>query len=781
MGREQQELAILVTAKNMAGRVLAGAKGQVRSLERAAAQGARNAGRNIERAAMVGVIAAASLGAAAVNVAVEWESAFAGVEKTVEATATTTLPMLEDGLRGMSRELPIANTELAAIAETAGALGIRADDILAFTKTVALIGITTDVSTDQAAVALGQLQNVLGLTADDFDNFASSLVDLGNKGASTESQILEIARRSGGAANLFGIAKDQTLGWAAAAANLGMNQELAGTALQKVFLTALPAYTTGSRQLQAITGLTGKQLKKAYQTDAGGALEFLFKRLGELPKEARLAAAQDIFGKTSGVTRLVLGLADSYEKNLVPALGTSTEAWEQNVAMQREAEKRFATTESALIVFKNNIRDAGITIGSALLPQLAELAREGSAWLRDHPEEIEAAAKALGDGFRDAVSWAKSLDWGQIADTLKAGAGFAKTLVDTFLNLPPGLQQLLAGGYVANKFTGGAVTDVVGTLLKLGVRSMFVNAGVVNVNGAVGPGGVAGAGAGKGRFGMLGGLSGMLGLAVGGGLLMGSNAGAAGGGLDYGGFGGNAAGGALAGLMFGPLGVLGGALAGIVKSVAEVESSITAAEAGKAHAGMNAGGGLAGASTSELNMKLAAIDTGLRDIRGLPFGELLHGEAIAELELMRTEVVAALEANGDNADAIIQANRELQGRIAAGEKLKAPKGRPPDARDSERNTAAVEDVRAAVEDAYTAAERTKAAVDTRGRETAVALAQARTGIVGAINALDLSVVVHNTANFAVSVKPGTTRYQSARTTNKYTGGPGGPVSAEDLL
>ena len=51
-------------------------------------------------------------------------------------------------------------------------------------------------------MALGQMKNVIGLTGDEFDNFAASLVDLGNKGNSTEAQyplhrlLLGAARRS---------------------------------------------------------------------------------------------------------------------------------------------------------------------------------------------------------------------------------------------------------------------------------------------------------------------------------------------------------------------------------------------------------------------------------------------------------------------------------------------------------------------------------------------------------------------------------------------------------
>src|SRR5690606_12484296 len=168
-----------------------------------------------------------------VDASIAWESALAGVAKTVDGTDAE-IAALGDAIRGMSQDIPVAATELAAIAEQAGALGIAKEDIIAFTEVAATIGVTTDVSSEQAATALGQLSNVLGLTADEYERFASTLVDLGNKGASTESQILSIASRAGAAGELIGLATDETLAWAAAVANPGIGVEAGGSRIQRV-------------------------------------------------------------------------------------------------------------------------------------------------------------------------------------------------------------------------------------------------------------------------------------------------------------------------------------------------------------------------------------------------------------------------------------------------------------------------------------------------------------------------------------------------------------------
>lgn len=503
--RIQRELAFLLTGRDVsASRAMDNLNRKISGTQRHAGKAFSNIGRNMERGILIGAGAAAGAIGYSITKAIDWESAFAGVRKTVEGTPAQ-LEEIAEGLRAMSREMPVTAVELAAIAENAGALGIARDDILEFTRTVAMIGATTDVSTDQASTALGQLQNVLGLTGDEFDNFAAALVDLGNKGASTEAQILEIARRSGGAAALLEMGKDETLAWASAAANLGMNQEVAGTSLQRFYQQTLTAVTDGKGALDKLSetaGMSAAAFKKAFGKDASGALSKFVKGLGKLPKEERLKVVQSVFGKGTGLTRLIIGLADSFDRNLNPSLDTSAEAWERSEAAQAEYEKRVATTQSQLAIFKNNIDDAAVTIGANLLPTLVELSQEGVAWIEDHQPEIQQFGKDLAKGVREAVDYLKSLDWDAIGDALRAGVDAAKALVDAFNGLPPEVKQLLVGGFVANKLTGGVGTDIAGGVASglfkgLALKTLGVQAGIVNVNGPVGGGGAGGTAGGK--------------------------------------------------------------------------------------------------------------------------------------------------------------------------------------------------------------------------------------------------------------------------------------------
>lgn len=154
---------------------------------------AQGFGASIQRAIIPGALAvgAALAGAAteAVKAAIEWESAFAGVLKTVDGTPEE-LAEVEAGLRALATSdvtgsLENAHVTLAAVAEAAGQLGVATGDIVSFTETMAMLGMTTNITATDAAFMIAQIQALTGMKPEDVDNFGSAIVALGNNFATT--------------------------------------------------------------------------------------------------------------------------------------------------------------------------------------------------------------------------------------------------------------------------------------------------------------------------------------------------------------------------------------------------------------------------------------------------------------------------------------------------------------------------------------------------------------------------------------------------------------------
>ena len=102
--------------------------------------------------AIAAVAAIAGIGIASIKTAISFESAFAGVRKTVDATEAE-FAALKKGIRGMALELPTGRNAIAAVSEAAGQLGIQTENILDFTRTMIDLGETTNLSATEAASA----------------------------------------------------------------------------------------------------------------------------------------------------------------------------------------------------------------------------------------------------------------------------------------------------------------------------------------------------------------------------------------------------------------------------------------------------------------------------------------------------------------------------------------------------------------------------------------------------------------------------------------------------
>nr|WP_245347166.1 phage tail tape measure protein [Cohnella lubricantis] len=315
----------------------------------------------------------AATGVLASKAAIDFESAFAGVRKTVNATDAE-LDKMSQGIRDMSKDIPVAATEIAGVAEAAGQLGIKTDAIMGFTRTMVDLGVATNLSGEQAATTLARLANITQMSQSDFDRLGSTIVALGNSLATTEAEISDMALRLAGAGNQIGLTEAQILSIAGTLSSVGIEAEAGGTAFSTIMINMAQAAATGGEQLEnfaAVAGMTSSQFKQAFQQDAAGALVTFIEGLGKLSAagENTFAALEELGMSDIRVRDALLrasGAGDLFRQSL--ELGTK--AWQDNNALTKEAEQRYATTASQLQIAKNKMNDTAITAGDALAPAI---------------------------------------------------------------------------------------------------------------------------------------------------------------------------------------------------------------------------------------------------------------------------------------------------------------------------------------------------------------------------------------------------------------------------
>jgi TP901 family phage tail tape measure protein len=487
------------------------------------------------RVAEVATAAVVGLGVEAAKTSMDFEDAFATVEKTVEGTPQA-LDAIDQGLRKLSTSIPVTFQELTSIASEAGALGVATKDIESFTEAVARTSAAT-VGLDpfMASEAFGKLSTIFSLHGDqidkvtgqvvsDYDRLGSALVALGNAGASSEAEIIDVSKYFAGAGQAAGLSAAQVLAWGSALTSLGMEPEAGGGALQRVFqrLTTNigtmtdPAAAAKVKKWAETAGMGVKDFVKLFRDDASGAVIKFLGGLKELDNFQGAAALKDAGIINQRDIRAILTLSQHIPV-LTDQLDISTKAWDENTALMEVSEKRFDTLKAHVTELTNDLKVGAAAVGDGMNPALDNLTKKAKAFLDLHMGDLENLGKNIGQAIDD-------IDWAQVNRGLSTAVDLAQALFGFIKMIPPeilggvaafdALNRVSGGllGRGAGNIVGGAI-GMVGTLargallsiLPPGVRNIVAGATVMHVwvdnmpgGGILGaPGSVAGGGSGS--------------------------------------------------------------------------------------------------------------------------------------------------------------------------------------------------------------------------------------------------------------------------------------------
>ena len=334
-------------------------------------------------------------GIAAGKAAMDFESAFAGVRKTVDATETEYAELVS-GIKQMSEQLPESANNLAAIMEIAGQLGVDKDNLLTFTETIANLGVATNLTGEEAATMLAQYANITGMDLKDIERLGSVIVDLGNNCATTEKDITEMAHRLAGTGNLLGLTDAQIMGMAATMSSLGITAEAGGSAMSRTLQKMNTTVLAGGEMLDTYAetaGTSAAQFAAAWQRDPVKALDMFLQGLGKVKNAGGDTSnlLEDLGLNDIRVTDTLLRLAGA-QGQLAANVQLANDAWANNNALQNEADKRYGTTESKIKLAQNAIQNAAADIGEALLPvaaQMMEAVAGVAKWFGALDEDIQ--------------------------------------------------------------------------------------------------------------------------------------------------------------------------------------------------------------------------------------------------------------------------------------------------------------------------------------------------------------------------------------------------------
>lgn len=309
------------------------------------------------------------------HVGAEFESAFAGVKKTVNATGEELAQMREDIRQMAKEEIPMTAAELSAIAESGGQLGIHNENSIDFTETMANMDVATNLTSEEAATEFAQFANIVNMGQDKFDELGSTVVTLGNNMAATEADIMSMGMRIAAAGDQINMSEADIMAYSASLSSVGIEAEAGGTAFSKMLSKLQIAVETGKglEDYAGVAGMTGSEFKQAFAEDATTAINAFLAGLNDTEKNGKSAiAVLEEMGLTEVRLRDTLLRASSASGMFENALQLASDAWEENTALTAEAEQRYKTLESQTQMTKNKITDLGISVYDDLRPGLTE-------------------------------------------------------------------------------------------------------------------------------------------------------------------------------------------------------------------------------------------------------------------------------------------------------------------------------------------------------------------------------------------------------------------------
>ena len=416
---------------------------------------------------------------------IDFEDAFTGVEKTVDATDEQ-LEEMKGQIRELAKEMPATTTEISAVAESAGQLGIKTEDIMSFTKVMLDLGNSTNLSAEEAASALAKFANVTKMSAENYSNLGATIVDLGNNFATTEADIVEMSTRLAATGELAGLSEAEILALATAMSSVGIEAEAGGSAMSKLLKQIQVAVETGSDDLKDfanVAGMTSSEFKKAFEKDAVKALASFISGLNDTERNGKSAISilEDMGLTEVRLSNTILSLSNA-SGVLNDAIDVANTAWEDNTALTNEANKRYGTLQSQITMTLNKIKDMAISIGNKLMPSIQKILEKVGEWVKKfedlNEEQVDLIVKIglIVSAIGPAVTIIGKLTTA-IGGVVKA-IGTVKTAIEVMQGLTTSTSTAVNG--LASVFSaitspiGIAVTGIVASisLISTAVQSM---------------------------------------------------------------------------------------------------------------------------------------------------------------------------------------------------------------------------------------------------------------------------------------------------------------------
>lgn len=302
--------------------------------------------------------------------AMQFESAMADVKKVVNFETPQQFKEMEQDILKLTRTIPMAGEEIAAIVAAGGQAGIAREHLLGYAEDAAKMGVAFDMAAGEAGTAMATMANVLGKPIGEMARFGDAINYLSDNANSKAADIVNVIARAGSDTRMLGLTENQAAALGSTFLSMGKAPELAAQSI-KGMTSAFAELKAGKHaQEMKMLGLSPQAFANAMNKDAQGAISDFIERVKQLPKDKQYPILAKMFGKQYADDMMLLAQNTGEYNRQLQLLQETDENGELKFigSMQREFANRSATTENNLQLLKNSFSELGVTIGAKFLP-----------------------------------------------------------------------------------------------------------------------------------------------------------------------------------------------------------------------------------------------------------------------------------------------------------------------------------------------------------------------------------------------------------------------------
>lgn len=313
----------------------------------------------------------AGAGAAAlavpVKLSIDFESAMADVKKVVDFDTPQQFKQMENDIISMSKRLPMAAKDIAAIYAAGGQSGIAKNELTQFAETAVKMGVAFDITAEESGQAMAEMRTAFKMSQSEVTTLADKINYLGNNTPAAAKGIMDIVQRIGPLGEVGGFASGSIAALGATIRGMGVAEEVAATGIKNMMLALVAgeSATKGQHNAYIELGMDAKKVAQDMQKDAEGTTLSVLKAISKMDKYKQAAMLKELFGSESlgSISPLLTNM-----KALEDNLGKVADKQKYAGSMEKEYAARAATTANNIQLAKNQMAALGITIGNVLLP-----------------------------------------------------------------------------------------------------------------------------------------------------------------------------------------------------------------------------------------------------------------------------------------------------------------------------------------------------------------------------------------------------------------------------